>query len=124
MTQDERAIRALIDDWLAASKKHDIRKVLRLIADDALFMTPGREPFGKDAFAEASEAMETVQFDGTSEIQELQIAGDWAWCSSRLHVEVTPPNGDTMRRSGYALTILRKNPQGDWQVTRDANLLS
>jgi uncharacterized protein (TIGR02246 family) len=123
MTEDERAIRALIDDWLAASKKHDTETVLSLIADDALFMVPGREPFGKDAFADASEAMETVRFEGTSDIRELQIAGDWAWCRSRLEVAVTPPNGDTMHRSGYALTILRKNAGGAWQLIRDANLL-
>ena len=29
-----------------------------------------------------------------------------------------------MRRSGYTLTILRKNSAGSWVVTRDANMLT
>jgi ketosteroid isomerase-like protein len=29
-----------------------------------------------------------------------------------------------MRRSGYALTILRKQSDGRWRLTRDANLVT
>ena len=29
-----------------------------------------------------------------------------------------------MARSGYTLTILRKNASGTWAITRDANLLA
>jgi ketosteroid isomerase-like protein len=35
------------------------------------------------------------------------------------------PDRDTpMRRSGYALTILRKEPDGRWRLARDSNLLT
>jgi ketosteroid isomerase-like protein len=37
---------------------------------------------------------------------------------------VTPPNGDAMRRTGYMLTILRKESDGRWRITRDADLLA
>ena len=30
----------------------------------------------------------------------------------------------SITRSGYTLTILRKNEQGKWQIARDANMLS
>jgi uncharacterized protein (TIGR02246 family) len=46
MDKDEPAIRDLVDNWLAASKAGDHRTVLNLMADDVLFMVPGREPFG------------------------------------------------------------------------------
>jgi hypothetical protein len=36
---------------------------------------------------------------------------------------MTPPNGEVTRRSGYTLTILRKE-QGKWLLARDANLLT
>src|ERR1700683_2989340 len=36
-SDDERAIRDLVDDWMAASKAGDTQKVLSLMADDILF---------------------------------------------------------------------------------------
>ena len=49
MSDDERAIRALVQEWMRASKAGDTAAVLDLMTDDVLFMTPGAEPFGKDA---------------------------------------------------------------------------
>ena len=51
MTDDERAIRNVVDTWITASKTGDVATVLSLITDDAVFMTPGQPPFGKEAFA-------------------------------------------------------------------------
>jgi uncharacterized protein (TIGR02246 family) len=54
-TDNERAIRNLIETWMAASKAGDLATVLSLMTDDVIFMVPGKEPFGKEAFAKASE---------------------------------------------------------------------
>jgi ketosteroid isomerase-like protein len=51
MTEDERAIRALVATWMEASKAGDIATVLTLMSDDVVFMVPGQKPFGKEAFA-------------------------------------------------------------------------
>lgn len=123
MNQDEQAIRQLVATWMTATKKGDLVTVLNLMADDAIFMVPGREPFGKEVFAASSRAMKEVQIDGVSEIQELKILGDWAWIRNRLHITITPPNGKPATRSGYTLTILRKRPDGAWVLARDANLV-
>ena len=56
MSPDERAIRELVDTWMKASRAGDTATVLNLMSDDAIFMVPGREPFGKDAFAASSKA--------------------------------------------------------------------
>ena len=120
---DEQKIRELVRAWLAATKEGDIATVLDLMADDVVFMVPGKEPFGKEEFAEAAKRMEDVAIDSRSNIQELIIAGDWAWMRNRLEVTVTPPQGNAMQRSGYTLTILRKNRDGNWVVARDANLM-
>ena len=122
MKNDEQAIRKLVDTWLSASKTGDFATVLGLMADDVIFMVPGREPFGKEAFAAMTKEMKDARMEGTSEIQELKILGDWAWMRSRLKVAITLPNGRVVRRSGYALTILYKNADGAWLIARDANL--
>ena len=71
MSSDERAIRKLVDTWMAASRAGDTAAVLALMADDIVFMVPGRDPFGKDAFAAASQGMQGFEFDGKAEIREL-----------------------------------------------------
>jgi uncharacterized protein (TIGR02246 family) len=124
MTNDEQAIRELVEAWLAASRAGDLPTVLGLMTDDALFMVPGREPFGKEAFAAASAGMQDMRIEGTSDIRELRVLGDWAWLRSYIEVTMTPAQGAPVRRSGYTLTILRKEADGRWRLARDANLLA
>lgn len=124
MTDDERAIRNLIDTWMTASKAGDVATVLSLMSDDVVFMAPGREPFGQREFAAASEGMKGVQVDGRAEIVELQVLGDWGYLRNRLEMTITPGGGAPMKRAGYTLTIVRKQADGRWVLTRDANLLA
>ena len=123
MIDDEQAIRDLVDTWMRASKAGDTATVLSLMTDDVVFMTPGREPFGKEAFATTSSAMKDVLVDGRSHIVELQVLGDWAWLRNYIDLTITPPGGSPQQRSGYTLTVLRKE-HGRWLLARDANLLS
>ena len=123
MESDERAIRDLIATWLAATQAGDIDRVLSLMSDDVIFMVPGRAPFGKAEFAATSRGMKDLRFEGRSEVEEIVVSGDWAWCRTHLTVTMTPPSGNAMRRSGYTLSILRKE-RGRWVMARDANMLA
>jgi len=124
MTDDERAIRQLIETWMQASRAGDTATVLSLMSEDAVFMVPGREPFGREAFEAASNAMAGIEIDGTSEIVELQVLGDWAFSRNHIDLQVTPPSGEPVRRSGHTLTLYRKETDGRWRLMRDANLLT
>lgn len=124
MSPDERAIRDLIDTWMKASRAGDTATVLSLMSDDVIFMVPGREPFGKEAFAATSQSMKGFRLEGSADIRELRVLGDWAYLRNFIEITVTPPGGAPVRRSGYTLTILRKEADGRWRLTRDANLVS
>jgi len=124
MTDDERAIRQVVERWTAASKSGDRATVLSLVTDDVIFLVPGQEPFGKEAFAAASKGMGSMQIEGSSEILELRVLGDWAFIRNHIEMTVTPPGGNPVRRSGYTLTLLRKEADGQWRLARDANLLT
>ena len=125
MTDDEHAIRRLVDDWLIATEKGDLRTVLKLMDDDAVFMVPGQRPFGKEAFAIAFRQMKDAKISAKSDIQEIAIFGDLAYMRNHLEITMLPPNAaDPVRRTGGTLTILRKRPTGEWVIARDANLLS
>ena len=123
MTDDERAIRNVVETWIAASKTGDTATVLSLMTDDALFLTPGQPPFGKEAFAKMADGMKDVRVDGTSEIQEVQVFGEIAYLRNALRIVITMPDGKVARRSGQTLTILRKEADGKWRLVRDANLV-
>jgi ketosteroid isomerase-like protein len=39
-------------------------------------------------------------------------------------VKVTPRDGKPFRRSGYTLSLFRREPSGAWVLARDANLMT
>jgi uncharacterized protein (TIGR02246 family) len=122
---DEAQIRALVQRWMDATREGDGAAVLELMSEDALFLVPGRAPFGKSEFAQSAreQAQSGMRIDGHSEILELRVLGDWAYMVSRLQVAVTPSQGAPVRRSGHTLTLFRREA-GEWKLARDANLLS
>ena len=120
---DERAIRALIDAWIAATNTGDLAKVRSLMADDVVFLVPGQAPFGAEAFETRTKDLDSVHVHAYADVREVSVLGDWAWCQTLLTVTMTPPDAPPTLRKGYALSILRKHPQLGWLVARDANLL-
>jgi len=122
-SEDEQAIRALIDTWMAATKAGDVATVLDLMTDDIVFMVPGREPFGKEEFAAISRSQQGLQIEGKAEVRELQVLGDWAFARTFLKIAIRAPNSNRLERSGYTLSVYRKT-SGRWRLARDANLLS
>jgi uncharacterized protein (TIGR02246 family) len=124
---DEQQIRDLVATWMAATKSHDVEAVLGLMTEDVVFLVPGRPPMRKSEFALAAKAQaagNAASFDGTSEIQEIQVSGDWAFMWSKLTVVATPPGGaNPTIRSGHTLTVFQRQG-GRWLLARDANLLA
>jgi len=125
MSQDEQQIRELVRTWMQASQAGDTDTVLDLVTDDVVFLQPGRAPMRKEEFAAMARAQSGAgapRIEGDTEIQEVQVAGDWAFLWTRLTVTVTPPGAPPVERAGHTLTVLRKE-QGRWRLARDANLL-
>jgi uncharacterized protein (TIGR02246 family) len=127
MQSDEQQIRQLVTTWMSATKAGDVGSILSLMADDVVFLVPGRPPMRKDEFASMARAQSSQAapaIDGNSEIQEIKIIGDWAFMWTKLAVVITPRDGSQpMERAGHTLSILKKE-QGKWVLARDANLLA
>lgn len=125
--RDEQEIRDLISTWMAATRAGDVETVLSLMADDVVFLVPGQAVMRKADFAAAARGLagpDAPRFDGRSEIQEIQVVGDWAFMWTKLTVVVTPPGGGpSMTRAGHTLSVLKKKG-GKWVLARDANLLA
>ena len=128
MDRDEQEIRQLVATWIESTKAGDTDTVLSLMTDDVVFLVTGQPPMiGKSAFAAAMQPQAgqgtRPQFEGTSEIQEIQVLGDWAYMWTKLKVVVTPPGAQPITRAGNTLTILKKQ-DGKWLLARDANMLA
>jgi uncharacterized protein (TIGR02246 family) len=123
MSDDVRAIQKLIERWMKASQAGDTASILNMMTDDVVFMTCGREPFGKEEFAAASAGMKDMRIDGVADIKEVTVSSDWAWARTHLTLTVTMPDGKQNRRSGYVLSIFTRDVDGRWMISRDANLL-
>ena len=125
--RDEQEIRELVSAWMDATKAGEIEKVLSLMSDDVVFLMPGQPPMGKAGFAAAARAQagkDAPNVNGTSEIQEITVLGEWAFMWTKLTVVVTTTGGGpSMTRSGHTLSVLKKR-QGKWVLARDANMLT
>lgn len=126
-SDDEAQIRALIATWMAATRAGDVDTVMDLMTDDVVFLLPGTPPMSRADFHAAARQQAGdagPQVDGASEIQEVQVAGDWAFVRAHLTVTITPPGGGApVLRAGPVLSVFRKE-QGRWLLARDANMLT
>lgn len=122
---DEQAIRALIAQWLDATRQGDVAAILPLMTDDVVFMVPGQPPMmGRDSFAEGMHAMaHTHRVMPDSVVEEVAVSGDMAYSRTRLEIRIEPVGGGVaVRRAGYTLSVFRRGTDGRWQLARDANL--
>lgn len=127
MNQDAQAIRQLVIQWHRATAAGDVDAVLRLMAEDVVFLAPGQPPMhGRSTFEAGLRGLLASHWvESTSDVQEVYVAGDLGYCWSVLHVRIAPrAGGDAVVRQGSALSILRKQANGAWVVVRDANVLS
>src|SRR5437016_7753720 len=114
MDSDEQAIRNLVATWMSASAAGDRDRVLELMADDVVFLVAGRSPIrGKAAFAAAQDALKGMRIEAASDIQEVRVFGDWAYCWNHLALEVYRPGRRVPAKlAGEVLLILHQLPAG------------
>jgi uncharacterized protein (TIGR02246 family) len=127
VNQDQQAIRELLALWHRATAAGDVNTVLKLMAEDVVFLVAGHPPMrGRAAFEQGLRTLLAQhQIESTGEIQEVEVSGDLAYAWSMLTVRIVPlAGGNATIRTGNALSILRKQADGSWIVVRDANLLS
>jgi uncharacterized protein (TIGR02246 family) len=127
VSTDEQAIRDLVALWHRATAAGDVDTVVGLVAEEVVFLVAGHPPLrGGSTFERGLRGLLSQhRVESTSDIQEVEVSGDLAYCWSNLTVRVIPMSGGNPTvRSGSALSILRKQPSGSWLVVRDANLLA
>jgi uncharacterized protein (TIGR02246 family) len=107
----------------AASEGRDIERILSFWTDDAVVLPPGLPAIiGKAALRQYVQS--TMQIPGfritwTSTDVAFSPDGQLAYMFSRNTVTVNAPNGTPMMTEGRAVTIWRREPDGEWRCSVD-----
>jgi uncharacterized protein (TIGR02246 family) len=126
MSPEERTIREVHATWIAAVNAGDATRLLSLMADDAVFLTPGQEPVSRDTFPGGFlAAHEQHLIHCVSELHDVAVVGKVAYTWARDSLSIAPrAGGEPMYFAGHRLTVYRRQSDGCWLLARDAHTLS
>src|SRR5947208_3668511 len=94
MGLDERAIREVHSAWIEAVNAGDLARLLTLMAEDVVLLSPGQAPCGRDGFSPGfSAAHQRARIHCVSELQDVVVVGEVAYTLSRDSLSVTPRDG-------------------------------
>lgn len=124
--QDRMAIERLHQLDLEATLSDKADELVKLWDNDAVRIQPGRPAeigkaviYADDKPWEASNGREKT-LCGKSEIQDLQIAGDWAFEWGYFSYK-TSAASKTVTGQGKVLRVLKRQPDGSWKFARVMN---
>ena len=123
---DEQALRGVHATWIDAVNAGDLARLLTLQTDDAVFLSPGEQPFGREEFSAAFPAAHRrYRIRCVSELEEVSVAGEMAYVRSRDTLDLMPiARGEAEHLAGHRMTIYRKQPDGRWLLARDIHNLT
>src|SRR5262249_17435488 len=126
MTSDEREIRTVHSSWIDAVNTGDLARLLTLLAEDVVFLTPGQAPVGREGFSSNfMTAHKQMQIGCTSELEEVVCVAEVAYTGSRDGLSVIPrASGKPAQLAGHRMTVYRKQRDGRWFLSRDVHTLS
>jgi ketosteroid isomerase-like protein len=120
--EDLAAITAFNAKYLGSINAGDIKTLSGLTDDDHIILIPNRAPIVGKAANDAANgsAFERFQFDESWTPEETVIDGDLAYQRGTFTTSSTPKaGGDKRVVSGAFLRIYRRQPDGQWRMTRD-----
>ena len=120
---DIQAIHRMYEQWdEAANADDDVANVLR-VTDDIIWMESNRPAIvGKDALLEAfqSSSEDYSYQDMKTVVEEIRLAGDWAYVRSSYSATMVPKDGgDPSPQIGKIVDILERQSDGSWKMARD-----
>ena len=111
-------------EWAAVSSSgRDVEHILSFWTDDAQVLAPGLPAFsGKAAlrsYVEGALAIPGFHITWTTSAAELSPDGRMAYLLSTNTVTMPGPEGQPVTTSGRAVTVWRREPDGNWRCAVD-----
>jgi len=122
-SDDYKSVKKLLLEALRRIRSDDFTPYFDLFTDDAVWMMPSSfKDIGKEEAKSFYGFTTKFRFDQETSVDELQIVDDTAYVRVSFdgylrakHDEKAPP----LRSISRHLWILRKQPNGQWKITRD-----
>ena len=126
MASDEREICTVHSIWIHAVNAGDLARLLTLVAEDVVFLTPGQAPSDREGFSSNfMAAQQQMRICCASESEEVVVVGEVAYTRSRDALSVTlRTGGKAGQLAGHRMTVYRKQSDGRWLLSRDVHTLS
>lgn len=123
LATEERAIRAVDAQWLAAAKARDLEKTVAAWSEDAIIYAPGAPPIkGRQAIREyVAGAFALPEFSISWESGSITFSssGDMAYMTGTDEFIFRAPNGRLVKEKNKAVVIWRKQSDGSWKAAVD-----
>lgn len=120
--EDLAAITAFNAKYLGSINAEDIKTLSALTDEDHIILIPNRAPIVGKAANDAANggAFERFDFDESWTPEETVIDGDLGYQRGTFTTSSVPKaGGDKRVVSGAFLRIYRRQPDGQWRMTRD-----
>jgi len=102
MGTEEQKIHEVHTTWIEAVNAGDLPRLLTMVLDDVVLLSPGQAPYGRAEFsANFSDAHRRLRIKCVSELEEVVVVGDVAYTRSRDSLSVAP-------RDAHSLTEVDK----------------
>ncbi len=117
---DVEAIRALLDDFVAAENAGDVERILALTTDDGWASPPGEPPIvGNEAWRSWWEStFGQVDIQGAVSDVEIQAFGDWGFIRGIWNVTTTPKSGGEPQQNDYSFIGVVRRENGALKEAR------
>lgn len=121
--EDISSITMLFDSVMVTARNGDLEAYLALYADDALWMLHDHlEDAGKEEVREYYKWINDYTFDQVLTINEINVAGDWAYVRFTADGWILPKpgiEGERERVISRHFTIVSRQVDGSWKLARD-----
>lgn len=125
--QDRAGIERLHQQDMAATLSNKADELANLWDRDAVRIQPGRPAevskaviYADDKHWEATKGKQEM-LCGRNEIQDVQIAGDWAFEWAYFSFKESSPEGKVSNGQGKMLRVLHRQADGSWKFVRVMN---
>lgn len=116
------SVRAVAEAIIAADNASDLEGVMRVYAADAVLLPPNETAvIGKDAIRPRYAALFTSMVPAiVCEVDEVQVASDWAFVRGRNTGVMRPRSGSgpARRLNDVFLMVLHREADGRWRIAR------
>jgi uncharacterized protein (TIGR02246 family) len=116
-------IAAIEERIMAGFAAGDADAIAAQYTEDALLLPQDSPPVqGRAAIAELYRpALEELTMRLRTRIEEIEVAGGWAWLRGRFeHTSTSKADGTVTEYRGKYLAVARRDPDGVWRFHRDA----